>query len=135
MPLRLPQTPVSIPPSRRSRWPSPISRSTESQIADADLKLARTDVKTPVGGTVSDQERQGRRHCVATGDPLFTIIRDDKIELVAEVGESDIVKVQPGQKATLSLSGSREKVTGSVRLVSPTVDPLTRLGLVHIFDR
>ncbi|EJL57083.1 RND family efflux transporter, MFP subunit [Rhizobium sp. CF122] len=105
---------------------------TESQIADADLKLARTDVKTPVGGTVAAKNAKIGAIALATGDPLFTIIRDDEIELVAEVGESDIVKVQPGQKATLSLSGSREKVTGSVRLVSPTVDPLTRLGLVHI---
>ncbi|OWV82862.1 efflux RND transporter periplasmic adaptor subunit [Rhizobium sp. R693] len=105
---------------------------TESQIADADLKLARTDVKTPVGGTVAAKNAKVGAIALGTGDPLFTIIRDDKIELVAEVGESDIVKIEPGQKATLSLSGSREKITGSVRLVSPTVDPLTRLGLVHI---
>jgi len=105
---------------------------TESQIADADLKLARTDVKTPVGGTVADKNAKIGAIALATGDPLFTIIRDDEIELVAEVGESDIVKIQPGQKATILLSGSREKVAGSVRLVSPTVDPLTRLGLVHI---
>jgi len=105
---------------------------TESQIADADLKLARTDVKTPVGGTVAAKNAKVGAIALGTGDPLFTIIRDDKIELVTEVGESDIVKIEPGQKATLSLSGSREKITGSVRLVSPTVDPVTRLGLVHI---
>jgi HlyD family secretion protein len=105
---------------------------TDSQIADADLKLARTDVKTPVDGTVSAKSAKVGAIASGTGEPLFTIIRDDKIELVAEVGETDIVKIEPGQKATLSLSGSREKLTGSVRLVSPTVDPLTRLGLVHI---
>ncbi|RDJ10349.1 efflux RND transporter periplasmic adaptor subunit [Rhizobium grahamii] len=105
---------------------------TESQIADADLKLARTDVKTPVAGTVAAKNARVGAIALATGDPLFTVIRDDEIELVAEVGESDIVKVQPGQKATILLSGSRDKVAGSVRLVSPTVDPLTRLGLVHI---
>jgi HlyD family secretion protein len=66
------------------------------------------------------------------GDPMFTIIRDNDIELVAEVGENDIMKIQHGQKATISLAGSREKLAGSVRLVSPTVDPTTRLGLVHI---
>ncbi len=105
---------------------------TESQIADADLKLARTDVKTPVAGTVAAKNARIGAIALATGDPLFTVIRDDEIELVAEVGESEIVKVQPGQKATILLSGSREKISGSVRLVSPTVDPLTRLGLVHI---
>ncbi|KRB61867.1 hemolysin secretion protein D [Rhizobium sp. Root708] len=105
---------------------------TESQIADANLKLARTDVKTPVDGTVSAKNAKIGAIASGTGDPLFTIIHDDKIELVAEVSEGDIVKIEQGQKATLSLSGSREKLDGSVRLVSPTVDPLTRLGLVHI---
>ncbi|MGO7837932.1 HlyD family efflux transporter periplasmic adaptor subunit, partial [Rhizobium johnstonii] len=63
---------------------------------------------------------------------LFTIIRDGDIELVAEVAESDVVRIMAGQKATISLSGSRDKLSGAVRLVSPTVDPVTRLGLVHI---
>jgi HlyD family secretion protein len=104
----------------------------DSQIADTDLKLARTDVKTPVTGTVSAKNANVGAIALASGDPLFTIIRDNDIELVAEVGESDIIKIEPGQKATISLAGSRDKLTGSVRLVSPTVDPTTRLGLVHI---
>lgn len=104
----------------------------DSQIADTDLKLARTDVKTPVAGTVSAKNARVGAIALASDDPLFTIIRDNDIELVAEVGESDIIKIQAGQKATISLAGSRDKLSGSVRLVSPTVDPTTRLGLVHI---
>ncbi|GAA3097151.1 efflux RND transporter periplasmic adaptor subunit [Rhizobium viscosum] len=104
----------------------------DSQIADADLKLARTDVKTPVAGIVSAKNAKVGAIAAGTGDPLFTIIRDGDVELVAEVAESDIVRVMAGQKATISLSGSREKLSGAVRLVSPTVDPVTRLGLVHI---
>jgi HlyD family secretion protein len=104
----------------------------DSQIADTDLRLARTDVKTPVAGTVSAKNAKVGAIALGSGDPLFTIIRDDDIELVAEVGESDIIKIEPGQKATISLAGSRDKLTGSVRLVSPTVDPTTRLGFVHI---
>lgn len=104
----------------------------DSQIADADLKLARTDVKTPVAGIISAKNAKVGAIAAGTGNPLFTIIRDGDVELVAEVAESDIVRVMAGQKATISLSGSREKLSGAVRLVSPTVDPVTRLGLVHI---
>ncbi|WP_455872524.1 efflux RND transporter periplasmic adaptor subunit [Rhizobium yanglingense] len=104
----------------------------DSQIADTDLRLARTDVRTPVAGTVSAKNAKVGAIALGSGEPLFTIIRDDDIELVAEVGESDIIKIEPGQKATISLAGSRDKLTGSVRLVSPTVDPTTRLGFVHI---
>jgi HlyD family secretion protein len=104
----------------------------DSQIADTDLRLARTDVRTPVAGTVSAKNAKVGAIALGSGEPLFTVIRDNDIELVAEVGESDIIKIEPGQKATISLAGSRDKLTGSVRLVSPTVDPTTRLGFVHI---
>jgi HlyD family secretion protein len=105
---------------------------TASQIADIDLKLARTGVKTPVSGTVAS--RNARVGAIANGssEPLFTIIRDSDVELIADVSEADIMKIVPGQKATIALSGSREKLTGSVRLVSPVVDATTRLGAVHI---
>ncbi|CAN7374952.1 efflux RND transporter periplasmic adaptor subunit [Rhizobium rhizogenes] len=105
---------------------------TDSQIADTDLKLARTGIKTPVAGTVAS--RNARIGAIANGsnDPLFTIIRDSKLELVVDVSESDITKITLGQKAMISLSGSREKLSGTVRLVSPIVDSVTRLGAVHI---
>ncbi|MQB42216.1 efflux RND transporter periplasmic adaptor subunit [Rhizobium sp. ICMP 5592] len=105
---------------------------TDSQIADTDLKLARTGIKTPVAGTVAS--RNARIGAIANGsnDPLFTIIRDSKLELVVDVSESDITKINVGQKALISLSGSREKLSGTVRLVAPIVDSVTRLGAVHI---
>ncbi|MDE1996667.1 MAG: efflux RND transporter periplasmic adaptor subunit, partial [Rhizobiaceae bacterium] len=104
----------------------------DSQIADTDLKLARTGIRTPVAGTVAVRNARVGAIANGTGDPLFTIIRDGDLELVAEVSESDIMKIKPGQKAEISLSGSREKLTGSVRLVSPVVDAVTRLGAVHV---
>ncbi len=105
----------------------------DSQIADIDLKLARTGVRTPVSGTVASRNARVGAIANGSGEPLFTIIRDSALELVTDVSESDITKIVPGQKATVSLSGSREKLAGSVRLVSPTVDATTRLGAVHIF--
>ena len=104
----------------------------EAQISDVDLRLVRTDVKTPVAGVVSARTAKVGAIANGTGEPLFTIIRDNALELVTDVSESDITKIVPGQKATISLSGSREKLTGSVRLVSPIVDAVTRLGAVHI---
>jgi HlyD family secretion protein len=104
----------------------------DSQIADTDLKLARTGIKTPVAGTVASRNARVGAIANGTGDPLFTIIRDSDLELVADVSENDIMKITPGQKADIALSGSREKLSGSVRLVSPTVDAVTRLGAVHI---
>lgn len=105
----------------------------DSQIADADLKLARTAVKTPVSGVISAKNARIGAIAAGTGDPMFTVIKDSAIELVAELSETDIQKIKVGQRAIVTLSGSRTKIEGKVRIVSPTVDQSTRLGLVHIY--
>ncbi|TPP11811.1 efflux RND transporter periplasmic adaptor subunit [Rhizobium glycinendophyticum] len=104
----------------------------ESQIADIDLRLARTEIKSPVAGTVS--ERNARIGAIASGSasPLYTVIRDGQIELVADVTEADILRLKVGQPASISVAGSSAPITGSVRLISPVVDAVTRLGSVHI---
>lgn len=104
----------------------------DAQIADIDLKLAGTNVKAPVSGLVSVRNAKVGAIASGAGQPLFTIEQDGALELVADVSESDILPVKAGQKATIALAGSRKEVTGEVRLVSPTIDPTTRLGTVHV---
>lgn len=104
----------------------------DSQIADTDLKLARTDVKSPVAGVVSAKNAKIGAIALINGEPLFTLIKDGAIELVADLSETDIQKIKVGQKAIVTVAGGAAKVEGRVRLVSPTVDQTTRLGSVHI---
>ena len=104
----------------------------ESQIADIELNLARTDVKPPVAGVVSARNAKVGAIASGAGEPLFTVIRDGALELVADVSEGNIRKIRPGQKAVVSIAGGGAKLEGQVRLVSPTVDPVSRLGFVRI---
>jgi HlyD family secretion protein len=104
----------------------------DSQIADADLKLARTDVKTPVAGVVSAKNAKVGAIAAGNGDPLFTVIKNSAIELVADLSETDIQKIKVGQKAIVTVAGGNTKIEGKVRLVAPIVDQTTRLGAVHI---
>jgi len=104
----------------------------ESQIADIDLKLARTGVKAPFAGIVAARNAKVGAIASGAGEPLFTIIRDGALELVADLSETDIQKIKPGQKAMLSIAGGKRAIEGEVRLVSPTVDPVSRLGFVRI---
>lgn len=104
----------------------------ESQLADIDLKLARTDVKTPVAGLIADRNAKVGAIASGAGQPMFTIIRDGEIELVADVSETDILKMRVGQKARIKVAGGGTTLDGSVRLVSPVIDPQTRLGAVHV---
>ncbi|SFB51710.1 HlyD family secretion protein [Rhizobium sp. NFR07] len=104
----------------------------EAQLADVELQLARTGVKSPVDGVVSVKNAKVGAIASGNGDPLFTVIRDGAIELVADISETDIQKAKIGQKAVVAIAGGAKEVEGRVRLVSPTVDPTTRLGLVHV---
>ncbi|KSV74957.1 hypothetical protein N182_26695 [Sinorhizobium sp. GL2] len=104
----------------------------EAQIDDIDLRLARTEVKAPVAGVIS--AKNAKVGAIATGnsDPLFAMIRDGAIEMKADVAEADIIKLAVGQPAIVTLAGGNTKVEGKIRLIAPTVDPVSRLGTVFI---
>lgn len=64
------------------------------------------------------------------GKVLFEMIRKGEIELRAQVSQDDISRLKVGQTAQIT-DGTR-KTSGSVFLISPTVDATTRLGIVRI---
>lgn len=94
------------------------------------VRLARTEVRTPVAGIVS--RRTARLGAVVTGagDPLFRIIQDGAVELEADVPELQLAKLRPGQPATVDMASGKRN--GQVRLVSPEVNRATRLGRVRV---
>ncbi len=104
----------------------------KSQIDNIDLNLARTEIKAPAGGLVAARNANVGAIAAAGAVPLFTIIKDGEIELKADLSEVDILKIEPGQKVSITVAGARDPITGSVRNVDPTVNSVTRLGTVHI---
>ncbi|MGF6176513.1 efflux RND transporter periplasmic adaptor subunit [Ensifer sp. 4252] len=104
----------------------------QAQIDDIDLRLTRTEVKAPVAGVISAKNAKVGAIANGSGDPLFAMIRDGAIEMKADVAEADIIKLAVGQPATITLAGGDTKVEGAIRLIAPTVDPVSRLGTVFI---
>ncbi|MDP9835681.1 HlyD family secretion protein [Neorhizobium huautlense] len=107
-------------------------RVVDAQLADVDLQLRRTEVRSPVSGIVSVKNAKVGAVAAGSGEPLFNIIRDGAIELVADIAEAEISKIRRDQKANIRVAGNRQGIEGVVRLVSPTIDAATRLGAVHI---
>ncbi|MFM2278013.1 MAG: hypothetical protein RLZZ444_244 [Pseudomonadota bacterium] len=104
----------------------------DAQIRDIDLKLSRADVKTPVSGVISARNARIGSIAAGAGQPLFTVIRDDAVELEADIPEGDLLRLVPGQPASIALAGGAVKIAGKVRSIDPTVDAATRLGKVKI---
>lgn len=104
-----------------------------AQIANIDLQLARTDVVAPVAGEITQRNAQVGSIATAGGAAMFTLIRDSELELRADVAESDLVRLQAGQTAFLTVSGASAAINGSVRLVEPTIDAGSRMGRARIW--
>jgi HlyD family secretion protein len=104
----------------------------EAQRSEINLKIARTELKAPTAGTIS--HRAARLGAVAgtAGEPLFRLVRDSEIEFDAEVPETALPQIVPGQNVEVWLSGFSEPIGGHVRLVDPTVDKISRLGQVAV---
>jgi HlyD family secretion protein len=103
-----------------------------AQIADVDLSISRTEIRAPVAGVVSERNARIGAIASAGGTAMFTLIRDGALELHADVVEADLLRLAPGQPASLRIAGLAAPLTGEVRLVEPSVDAATRLGRVRI---
>lgn len=104
----------------------------EAQLANVELQLSRTEVKAPFAGEISARNAVVGAVASAAGAPMFSIIRDGALELKAEVAEMDMTRLQVGQTANLRLVGMAEPLAGSIRLIEPTIDAVTRLGMARI---
>ena len=105
----------------------------EAQRRELDWRRGNAEVRAPASGLIS--RRSARLGSIATaagtGEPLFRIIEDGQIELDAEVTEVQIPKLREGQSAVVRVAGGVE-AAGKLRLISPEIDPATRLGRVRI---
>jgi HlyD family secretion protein len=103
-----------------------------AQMANIDLQLQRTSIVAPVSGLIATRNAQIGAIASSAGQPLFVIIRDGALELSADVAEVDLSRLQPGQTATVTLTGAAQPVTGTIRLVAPTIDTTSRLGNARV---
>lgn len=104
----------------------------EAQMANVDLQLRRTEVIAPFAGEISARNAVVGAIATAGGPPMFSIIRDGALELQANVAETDLLRLAVGQIASLRPVGAVQPLPGRIRLVEPTIDPLSRQGRVRI---
>jgi HlyD family secretion protein len=105
----------------------------EAQIRESKLRVGYTEIKAPTDGLVSRRNvRLGQVASATIGDPLFRIIARGEVEMAAEVPEIYLPRLSGGMSARIDVAGLKER-KGTIRLISPEVDPATRLGRVRIF--
>ena len=94
------------------------------------LRVAQTAVLAPDDGVISARGATVGA-VLPAGQELFRMIRKGRLEWRAEVAANDLALVSAGMPVTLTTAGGGV-VTGTTRMVAPTVDPQTRNGLVYV---
>jgi len=88
-------------------------------------------VRAPRAGLIIERNVQLGDLSGAGTNPFYRMAQDGQIELAADVSIDALSKMHTGATARVTLGGGTQ-VTGVVRLISPAIDPNTKLGKVRI---
>ena len=99
-----------------------------SRVRSSSSDTRDTRVLAPSSGTVEKRLVENGEH-VPRGAEMFTVVRNDVLELAAQVPEKLANSVAPGQPVEFLANGMT--LQGRVARVSPTVDPVSRSVTVY----
>lgn len=103
-----------------------------AQLAQIQAQIAQTRILAPDDGLISRRDAH-IGDIVSSSKTLFAMVRDNRLELRAQVPEVDLPKIRPGQRVRVTSDADPTMaVTGRVRQISPLVDDRTRLGTARI---
>ena len=95
----------------------------------ADITARDTRVTAPITGVIDKKLVDIGEH-LATGAPMFTLVRSQTLELAATVPERRASSIKIGQRVAFSAQGLN--VAGKVARISPTIDPNSRSITVYV---
>lgn len=104
--------------------------SAQASLQAAHAKLDQATVRAPVAGLITSR-KVVKGQIVTAGSELFTLVRDGRLELAAQVPETQLALLRPGMPGVVS-SDQVGTASGAVRVITPEVDPQTRVGLARI---
>lgn len=100
-------------------------------LRDLRTRASKLSVAAPVAGLVLERNVRPGELAAGGAGPWFRIAENGAIELEAQLSEEDLARLRPGMGAVVTLPNG-VTVNGQVRLVSPQIDPQTRLGTARV---
>jgi RND family efflux transporter MFP subunit len=102
----------------------------KADLATSDLRLKYTDVTSPDDGVVTSRLVSVGQVAQAGGE-MLRLLRQSRVEWRAEVPESQLGQVKPGEDVTL-IGSDGSTIEGKVRTVAPTISVTSRTALVYV---
>ena len=107
------------------------ARAQAANFKDLRTRAAKLSVSSPVGGLILEKNVRPGDLAAGASAPWFRVARDSQVELAADLEESALARIRPGQIASVTLPNGAQ-VQGRVRLISPQINAQTKLGEVRI---
>ena len=104
--------------------------SARASLSETQTRLSQATLRAPVSGLIISRSVT-KGQIVAAGTEMFRMVRDGRLELDAQVPETELGLIRAGQSATIS-SDQVGQTTGRVRIVTPEVNADNRLGVARI---
>jgi RND family efflux transporter MFP subunit len=103
-----------------------------AQLGEVHARIGQLIVRAPAAGLVLERNTDPGQVVGSGTAPLFRLAKGGEMELRAQVAEQDMAKLSVGMPATVTPIGATKSFTGSIWLLSPTIDRTTRQGQARI---
>lgn len=107
-------------------------RVTQAQLGAARAQIGQLAVRAPTAGLILSRNVEVGQIVSPGNGGLFRLALGGAMEMRASMSQQDLASIHVGMPATVTPLGSSETLSGSVRLVSPIIDPQSRQGEVRI---
>lgn len=106
------------------------SRQAEAGLQESVAQKAYAEIRAETTGVIT-QRSVGPGTLVSAGQTILKIARIDPIRVQANVAEADLSRARIGARVRIKREGGGAALTGRVTSVAPSVDPVSRTGVVE----
>lgn len=110
-------------------------RVSQAQFGASRARVGRLDIRAPASGLILARTVEVGQVVGPGAGALFRLAAGGAMEMRAQVPQQDIALLRVGMPASVMPIGLDRSFAGSVRLVSPVIDPQSRQGEVRIAVR
>lgn len=107
-------------------------RVAQAQYGEATARNNRLNIVAPAAGLVLTRQVEPGQIVGAGSGILFRMARGGEMEMLAQMAEADLARIQVGTRATVTPVGTTTQIAGQVWQKSPVINMDTRQGTVRI---
>ncbi len=107
-------------------------RVAQAQYGATRAQIGRLDIRAPSSGLILSRSIEVGQIVSGSAGALFRLAKGGEMEMRAELSQQDLPFIHNGQAASVTPIGSERSYSGSVTMISPVINPQTRVGEVRI---